>query len=83
MTPAARPARAAECPTRLRNLPLHGSAHNQLRCEFLAMACELTVWMQKFDLDGPARAWELERLPLFSGAECWSATARACGCASP
>jgi hypothetical protein len=50
--------------TGLRNLPLHGFAQNQIWCELVAMACELTAWMQMLALDGPARAWEPKRLRL-------------------
>jgi hypothetical protein len=50
--------------TGLRNLPLHGYAQNQIWCELVAMACELTAWMQMLALDGPARAWEPKRLRL-------------------
>ena len=50
--------------TGLRNLPLHGFAQNQLWCELVAMASELTTWMQMLALDGPARAWEPKRLRL-------------------
>jgi Transposase DDE domain group 1 len=49
--------------TGLRNLPLHGFAQNQIWCEFVAMACELTAWMQMFARDG-ARRWEPKRLRL-------------------
>ena len=42
--------------TGLRNLPLHGFDQNQIRCELVAMACELTAWMQTLAPDGPARA---------------------------
>jgi hypothetical protein len=48
--------------TGLRNLPLHGFAQNQIWCELVAMACELTAWMQMLALDGPARCWEPRRL---------------------
>jgi hypothetical protein len=48
----------------LRNLPLHGFTQNQIWCELVAMACELTAWMQMLALDGPARAWEPKRLRL-------------------
>ena len=41
--------------TGLRNLPLHGFDQNQIWCELVAMACELTAWMQMLALDGPAR----------------------------
>jgi hypothetical protein len=50
--------------TGLRNLPLHGFAQNQIWCELVAMACELTAWMQMLALDSPARAWEPKRLRL-------------------
>ena len=50
--------------TGLRNLPLHGFGQNQLWCELVAMACELTAWMQMLALDGAARAWEPKRLRL-------------------
>jgi Transposase DDE domain group 1 len=50
--------------TGLRNLPLHGFAHNQIWCELVAMACELTAWMGMLALDGTARAWEPKRLRL-------------------
>jgi hypothetical protein len=50
--------------TGLRNLPLHGFNQNQIWCELVAMACELTAWMQLLALDGPARAWEPKRLRL-------------------
>ncbi len=50
--------------TGLRNLPLHGFAANQIWCELVAMACELTAWMQLLALDGPARRWEPKRLRL-------------------
>jgi hypothetical protein len=50
--------------TGLRNLPLHGFAANQIWCELVAMACELTAWMQMLALDGPARRWEPKRLRL-------------------
>jgi Transposase DDE domain group 1 len=50
--------------TGLRNLPLHGFAQNQIWCELVAMASELTAWMQMLALDSPARAWEPKRLRL-------------------
>jgi hypothetical protein len=50
--------------TGLRNLPLHGFDQNQVWCELVAMACELTAWLQMLALDGPARAWEPKRLRL-------------------
>jgi hypothetical protein len=50
--------------TGLRNLPLHGFDQNQIWCELVAMASELTAWMQMLALDGTARAWEPKRLRL-------------------
>ena len=50
--------------TGLRNLPLHGFAQNQIWCELVAMASELTAWMQMLALDGTARRWEPKRLRL-------------------
>jgi Transposase DDE domain group 1 len=50
--------------TGLRNLPLHGFTQNQIWCELVAMACELTAWMQMLALDGTARRWEPKRLRL-------------------
>jgi hypothetical protein len=50
--------------TGLRNLPLHGFAQNQIWCELVAMACELTAWMGMLALDGTARRWEPKRLRL-------------------
>ena len=50
--------------TGLRNLPLHGFNQNQIWCELVAMASELTAWMQMLALDGAARAWEPRRLRL-------------------
>jgi hypothetical protein len=50
--------------TGLRNLPLHGFDQNQIWCELVTMACELTAWMQMLALDGTARGWEPKRLRL-------------------
>jgi Transposase DDE domain group 1 len=50
--------------TGLRNLPLHGFNQNQIWCELVAMATELTTGTQMLALDGPARAWEPKRLRL-------------------
>jgi hypothetical protein len=51
--------------TGLRNLPLHGFTQNQLWCELVALACELTAWMQMLALhDHPARRWEPKKLRL-------------------
>ena len=50
--------------TGLRNLPLHGFAANQIWCELVALASELTAWMQMLALPGPARRWEPKRLRL-------------------
>lgn len=49
--------------TGLTNLPLHGFAQNQIWCAIVALACELTAWMQMLALtDQPARRWEPKRL---------------------
>jgi hypothetical protein len=55
--------------TGLTNLPLHDFAQNQLWCALVAMACELTVWMQQLaftteDSSHQARPWEPKRLRL-------------------
>jgi hypothetical protein len=50
--------------TGLRNLPLHGFAQNQLWCELVALAGELTAWAQLLAFDGAARCWEPKRLRL-------------------
>jgi hypothetical protein len=50
--------------TGLRNLPLHSFAANQLWCELIALAMELTAWAQMLALEGPARCWEPKRLRL-------------------
>jgi hypothetical protein len=49
--------------TGLTNLPLHDFAQNQIWCAIVALACELTAWMQMLALHGhPARRWEPKRL---------------------
>jgi hypothetical protein len=50
--------------TGLRNLPLHSFAANQIWLELVALASELTAWMQMLALQGPARRWEPKRLRL-------------------
>lgn len=56
--------------TGLRNLPLHDFTQNQIWCAIVALACELTAWMQLLafiDADGnthEARRWEPKRLRL-------------------
>ena len=50
--------------TGLRGLPLHGFDQNQVWCELVAMACELTAWMAMLALEPPACAWEPKRLRL-------------------
>jgi hypothetical protein len=63
--------RRARCEDRIRitkdtgltNLPLHGFAANQIWCAIIALAVDLTAWMQLLaftDLD--ARRWEPKRL---------------------
>jgi Transposase DDE domain group 1 len=49
--------------TGLTNLPLHDFAQNQIWCATVALACELTAWMQTLALHGhQARRWEPKRL---------------------
>ena len=51
--------------TGLRNLPLHDFAQNQIWCAIVALAAELTAWMQILALTGhAARRWEPKRLRL-------------------
>jgi hypothetical protein len=51
--------------TGLTNLPLHDFAQNQIWCAIIALACELTAWMQTLALTGhDARRWEPKRLRL-------------------
>jgi hypothetical protein len=55
--------------TGLANLPLHDFAQNQIWCAIVALACELTAWMQTPALTGhhgyeEARRWEPKRLRL-------------------
>jgi Transposase DDE domain group 1 len=51
--------------TGLNNLPLHDFAQNQIWCAIVALAVELTAWMQMLALAGHhARRWEPKRLRL-------------------
>lgn len=51
--------------TGLRNLPLHDFSQNQIWCAIVALAVELTAWMQMLTLTGhDARRWEPKRLRL-------------------
>ena len=51
--------------TGLNNLPLHDFAQNQIWCAIVALAVELTAWMQMLALAGhDARRWEPKRLWL-------------------
>ncbi|MBU4213495.1 MAG: IS1380 family transposase [Actinobacteria bacterium] len=59
--------RRARCEDRIRlakdtglaNLPLHSFAANQIRCAIVALAAEITAWMQMLALHGhAARRWE-------------------------
>jgi hypothetical protein len=51
--------------TGLANLPLHDFAQNQIYCAIVALAVELTAWMQMLSLAGhQARRWEPKRLRL-------------------
>ena len=65
--------RRARCEDRIRcakdtgltNLPLHDFAQNQIWCAIVALACELTAWMQTLALhEHEARRWEPKRLRL-------------------
>jgi DDE family transposase len=69
--------RRARCEDRIRaakdtglaNLPLHDFAQNQIWCAIVALACELTTWMQTLALTGhdgyeTAHGWEPKRLRL-------------------
>jgi Transposase DDE domain group 1 len=49
----------------LANLPLHDFTQNQLWCALVALAADLTAWMQTLALtEHPARRWEPKRLRL-------------------
>lgn len=49
--------------TGLANLPLHDLDQNRIWCALVALACELTAWMQLLALTGhAARRWEPKRL---------------------
>jgi DDE family transposase len=51
--------------TGLTNLPLHGFAQNQIWVALVALALEVTAWMQMLALTGhQARRWEPKRLRL-------------------
>jgi hypothetical protein len=51
--------------TGLSNLPLHDFAHNQIWCAIVALAADLTAWMQTLALaEHEARRWEPKRLRL-------------------
>ena len=65
--------RRARCEDRIRvakdtgltNLPLHDFGQNQIWCAIVALAVELTAWMQMLALAGhDARRWEPKRLRL-------------------
>ena len=65
--------RRARCEDRIRiakdsgltNLPLHDFTQNQIWCAIVALACELTAWMQMLALPAhQARRWEPKRLRL-------------------
>ncbi len=50
---------------RAENLPLHGFDQNRIWCAIVALAVELTAWMQMLALHGhDARRWEPKRLRL-------------------
>lgn len=51
--------------TGLRNLPLHSFDQNRIWCAVVALAVEITAWMQTLALHGHnARRWEPKRLRL-------------------
>jgi len=63
--------RRARCEDRIRiakdtglvNLPLHGFAQNQIWCAIVALALDITAWMQTLALTShDARRWEPKRL---------------------
>lgn len=65
--------RRARCEDRIRvakdtgltNLPLHDFTQNQIWCAIVALAVELTAWLQMLTLTGhDARRWEPKRLRL-------------------
>jgi hypothetical protein len=65
--------RRARCEDRIRcakdtgltNLPLHGFDQNRIWCALVALACEITAWLQTLALARhPARRWEPKRLRL-------------------
>ena len=63
----------------LRNLPLQGFDANRIWLAVVALAADLTAWMQMLALhDHPARRWEPKRLRLriFSLARILATTAR-------
>lgn len=65
--------------TGLTNLPLHDFDANRIWCAIVALACDLTAWMQTLALpEHPARRWEPKRLRLrlFSIAGAIATTAR-------
>ena len=45
------------------NLPLHDLDQNRIWCAIVALACEITAWMQMLAMtDHPIRRWEPKRL---------------------
>jgi hypothetical protein len=77
--PAPRTASAAAKDSGLRNLPLHEFTQNQIYCAIVALAREITTWMQLLALTAhQARCWEPKRLRLrlFSIAGQLATTAR-------
>ena len=63
--PAPRTGSACAKDTGLTNLPLHDFDQNRIWCAIVALACELTAWMQTLALTGhQARRWEPKRLRL-------------------
>jgi hypothetical protein len=50
--------------TGLRNLPYHDFARNEIWCEIVLLAQDLTAWMQTLSLDGEYKTAEPKRLRL-------------------
>ena len=50
--------------TGLMNLPLYSMGQNAIWCAIVALACELTAWLQMLALPGTARRWEPKKLRL-------------------
>jgi hypothetical protein len=66
--------------TGLRNLPLHDFDQNRIWCELVALASELTAWMQMLvALDSDARRWSPNACECGSSASPHTSSAAAAG----